>query len=434
MVIYMKLGISEQISIDTRTLVSLDKTTFGSRMLRSWNDYEFVYSEGKYRAPIGDDVFLVIELSGKCYILYETTAGSGSELMSIFRSLADFVQYDIVKINLLENFTYAMNQYVWEDQEWSYVSRFSYGQLIVEGNGATLVGNGDYNFMYIGSEDNVNFLNVNIKHFNHCFINHGTLMCEKCFFSDNRAYKFDVKISGSGTIVHNYNTVYFDWCSFNNNTAEYWGIYYQSMAGSILYAEEHSLNIFRNIYGVMDSDCLYCCDYSTTVIYQVHQFFPLFEQSYISQYAYFSLVNSTAFSTNRTMEINVSNSEELLDAFLYINNFPDANNIVINMKSGSYTVSVNDYSRVRTYDWRAKAYNPGILSSAVIKERYLLDVGYCPITINGNGAHIILSGNDLNDDYHFANIGKYGYLTLNSLTVSKFNTAFFVQGHCFFKG
>ena len=45
-----------------------------------------------------------------------------------------------------------------------------------------------------------------------------------------------------------------------------------------------------------------------------------------------------------------------------------------------------------------------------------------------------MSGNDDDDDYHFANVGKYGSLTLDRLNVRGFNSAFNVAGTVTAKG
>ena len=199
------LASNEQITIGTRTFVSLDKTSIGSRMVNSWNGYDFVYyydeltGVGKYIAQLDDGVSLVIELNGDTYLLYEATVHNGSELMSIFRSIGSdnsVNKYDVVRLNLLENVTYVLNGHVYSDQEWDYVSRFAYGQLVVNGNGAIIKGNYDLNFMYVGADANVNFLNVNITNFDHVFVNHGSVMCRDCVFCENEAFKSDIKVWG----------------------------------------------------------------------------------------------------------------------------------------------------------------------------------------------------------------------------------------------
>ena len=49
----------------------------------------------------------------------------------------------------------------------------------------------------------------------------------------------------------------------------------------------------------------------------------------------------------------------------------------------------------------------------------------------GKGATISLTGNEKYDDYHFAYVGKYGRLTLNDVTIKKFNTALYVAGNVY---
>ena len=422
------LSLCEQISIGTRTMVSLDKTSLGSRMVTRWNGRDFVYGDGKYVAYLGDNGYLVIELSGNTYLLQELNISTESDFNLKLHSLAEYINtYDVVVLNLA-NRTYDMDIYnpCFSDQEWDYASRFAYGQLIVNGNGATILGSRDLNFMYIGSDANVNFFNVNITNFDHCFINHGSLMCKECVFYDNVVYKTDVKLWGSGTVVHNYNTVFFDDCLFIDNDATFNAITTDHMGASILYAEPYSLNIFNGLYGTMYADSFYCDEYSTTIIYNSNYegVSNLLKDSEVMTNAYFTVVDDSVFYTGEPWVVNVSTSEELGSVFWVLNSYINATEVVINLAPGDYYFDTDDYSDLRYYNWRSNAYN-------AIKDRYLLDVGFCPVTINGNGAVIRVGGNDDNDDYHFAFVGKYGSLTLNDVELRNFNTALYVTGGVF---
>lgn len=296
----------------------------------------------------------------------------------------------------------------------------------MNGNGATILGSRDLNFMYIGSDANVNFFNVNITNFDHCFINHGSLMCSECVFYDNVVYKTDVKLWGSGTVVHNYNTVFFDDCLFIDNDATFNAITTDHMGASILYAEPYSLNIFNGLYGTMYADSFYCDEYSTTIIYNSNYegVSNLLKDSEVMTNAYFTVVDDSVFYTGEPWVVNVSTSEELGSVFWVLNSYINATEVVINLAPGDYYFDTDDYSDLRYYNWRSNAYN-------AIKDRYLLDVGFCPVTINGNGAVIRVGGNDDNDDYHFAFVGKYGSLTLNDVELRNFNTALYVTGGVF---
>ena len=425
------LAASEAISIGTRTWISLDQNSIGSHMVSKFNKYNFTFKEGKHIAEIGNNTYLIIENNGNIYLLYESTIHNSTELMDQFKTLAEKNKYDLVKLNLINNITYTLDDDVYSDQEWDYASRFAYGQLIINGNGATIKGSHDINFMYIGSEANTNLYNLNISNFDHCFMNHGTLQCKNCTFTNNEAYKFDVKLWGSGTIIHNYNTIFFDECSFYDNNAQYYGLGKTHMDGSILYAEPYSLNIFKDISGTIYTDSFYCDSYTTTIIYDsdyksVHK---ILSDSFISQNAYFSIVDDEIFSSNKTWVANISNIEQLKQVLWTLNTFINATEVIINMEPGEYVFD-KDYGKLRGCNWRAKDYDHE-MAIDLIQDRYLLDVGYCPITINGNGATISIKGNDKDQDYHFAYIGKYGSLTLNNLELKNFNTALMVTGNVF---
>ena len=429
------LAACEHITIGTRTMAALDKSSLGARMMHSWNNYNFTYhEEGMYIAPIKDNVNLVLDVYGKCYLMYENTINNSAQLSNHFSTLSSSYDYDVVKLNLLEGTTYTLSDNVWEDQEWYYASRIANGQLIVNGNGATIKPGDDasdlLNFMYIGREANVNFVNVNLNKFNHVFINQGNLLCENCIFRENRAYKLDVKLSRSGTVVHNYKTVFFDNCGFYDNKAEYWGWVTQEMDASILYAEPYSVNIFNGFYGRFKSNSLYCCNFTTTIFYGVddHLVKDKLKDSVFNQNSYFATVDQMLLSESRDLTIDVHSKAELINAFHMLNSFITANKVTINLARGTYEFTTDDYDSVRSYNYRHMEQDPPGPDYTPVQDQYLLDVGFCPVIINGNGATIKMTGNDDDDDYHLAYIGKYGSLKISGLVVERFNTAFFVTG------
>ena len=274
---------------------------------------------------------------------------------------------------------YNLNAIVWEDQEWGYTSKFSYGQLVINGNGAQIVGNLDINFMYVGSDANVVLNNVTVRFFNHVFMNHGNLLCKDSIFRDNSAYKFDVGISGSGAVVHNYNAVVFDHCGFYNNNASYHAaVTTLPMECSILYAEPYSLNIFKQHYGEFRSNSLYCSNYSTTIVYDSYGSNYL-HGSYIAANAYYALVDYKLFSSNLVWVVNVTNVAQLKSVFWALNTFVNASSVGINLAPGEYSFSNEDYWGIRGFDWRANVYKEYAYVS--VRDDYLLDVGFCPITI-----------------------------------------------------
>ena len=427
------LAIPEQISIGTRTFASLNTDSLGSLMFTRWNKYDFVYDDGKYVARIGgpsstyymnnETIYLVRELSGETYTVLESNISSTNGLNSIFSS--DTTRYDVVVINLVCNKTYDLGEMGtthYSDQEWDYIGRISYGQWIINGNGATIKGGHDINFLFIGSEANVNFFDTNITNFDHCFINHGNLMCKDCIFDNNEALKTDVKLWGSGAVVHNYNTIYFDHCYYLNNDAKFYAITVDHMGASILYAEPYSVNIFNGIYGKLYTDSFYCEPYSTTIIYDHCEVVSdLLCDSEFAVDSYVTTADYYSFYSGETWEVNVTNTQELTNVFWVLNTYINASEVIINMAPGTYNFDTSDYKNFRYYNWRKNAEDG-------VKDRYMLDVGLCPVTINGNGAVIHVGGNDNHDDYHFAFIGQYGSLTLNNVELQNFNTAIYVTG------
>ncbi len=243
-----------------------------------------------------------------------------------------------------------------------------------------------------------------------------------------------LRFGGSGTVIHNYNTAFFDHCGFFNNTAYFQAFNKMHMDASILYAEPYSMNIFRNLYGQnISSDSFYCDSYSTTIIYSYDatQFSKLFRHSWIMQDAYFALVNSTVsapYNDDTKWVVSVSNKFELINVLYTLNTYINATEVVIDLAPGDYVFTPDDYELVRGYEWRGRAYEPDSTTIVPIKDRYLLDVGFAQVTINGHNATIRISGNAVNKDYHLAFVGTYGSLTLNDLNIGNFNTALYVTG------
>lgn len=92
------LSVCEQISIGTRTLVSLDKNSLGSRFDSTWKRYDYVYNNGQYVASLGNNVYHVIELSGKSYLLYDVNVTSSAELAYNLALFSRVNPYDVVRL------------------------------------------------------------------------------------------------------------------------------------------------------------------------------------------------------------------------------------------------------------------------------------------------------------------------------------------------
>ena len=206
----------EDITVGVPSVASLDQSTWGANFNRGWSDMKYDLCSDGYHALIDNNTYHWIKFNGERYIVHKQRIVDEEEFVKFFMSLSKSVSWDIIEIDLL-NKTYSPDCSVFSDKEWDYYSRLTYGQLIIHGNGATLSTNGDFNFMFVGSQANVVIENLTISKFQHCFINQGFVLCNSIRFIDNYACKFDVGIGGSGSVIHNYNVAEFHDCDFVDN-------------------------------------------------------------------------------------------------------------------------------------------------------------------------------------------------------------------------
>lgn len=433
--------VSEYVTIGQRQITTVSK---GS-LLPKWRDTLYEVCDDGYHAYINENTYQLIQFDGNSYIVHVEKINSTQQLKDIFSKISNLnINWDITILNLNLK-TYNLDFHTYSDREWDYAVKVPYGQLIINGYEATLTGNDDLNFMYICNGANVVLNHLNLKSFKHCFYNQGILYCSQTGFYNNVAYKFDVKVSGSGSVIHNFNTAEFNECTFDSNNAQCWSLVKRHMAGSILYAEPYSTTYFyHNIHtGKTYDDSIFACKYSSVIItpqkgetdWTWNHFVG---ESFFHPLASLTMVNpketiSKDYYSNKYNPIvfNCTGSEELVNALRSLNhNGIMGSEVIINLANGVYSISKDQANEIQK-DCQS-GYRGSFFSDkysefkdyTTDKQYYFISQGFVPITINGNGAEIKISGNDKNDEYHFAFIGKNSKVSLNNLKISNFNTAF----------
>ena len=434
--------VKEYVTIGERTIHTVSK---GS-LLPKWRDTIYEVCDDGYHAYIDKNTYQLIQFDGNSFIVHVENIQNTNQLKCLFKEISKFdFNWDITTINLdFKKCNIDFKSY--SDREWDYSVKVPYGQLIINGNGATLMGNKGLNFMYVCNGANVIINDLNLKSFNHCFYNQGLLYCSKIGFYDNDAFKLDVDVSGSGAVIHNFNIAEFDECTFDGNNAHYVGLFKQHMAGSILYAEPYSTTYFYHSKFTGDKnsdDSIFACKYSSIIITPQNDktkwtWDHFVGKSFIHPLASLTMINPKEtivkdYKSNNydPLVFNCADSKELVKALKSINHDGImGSEVIINLTNKVYSISTNQAKEIyKDYGsgYRGSFFNEKYSQYkdySTGKQYYFINQGFVPITINGNGAQIKISGNSKSDDYHFAFIGKTTKLTLNNLKISNFNTAF----------
>ncbi len=434
--------VNEYVTIGERSILTASK---GS-LLPKWRDTLYEICDDGYHAYIDENTYQLIQFDGNSFIVHVENIQNTNQLKNVFKEISKFnFNWDITTLNL--DFKKCNIDFkAYSDREWDYAVKVPYGQLIINGNGANLIGNHGLNFMYVCNGANVILNNLNLKSFNHCFYNQGLLFCSEIGFYDNDAFKFDVDVSGSGAVIHNFNIAEFDECTFDGNNAHYVGLFKQHMAGSILYAEPYSTTYFYHSHFTGDKnsdDSIFACKYSSIIITPQSDktkwtWDHFVGKSFIHPLASLTMVNPKEslvkdYKSNNynPLVFNCTNTNELVKALKSINHDGImGSEVIINLSDKVYSISTNQAKEIyKDYGsgYRGSFFNEKYSQYkdySTGKEYYFINQGFVPITINGNGAQIKISGNSKSDDYHFAFMGKDTKLTLNNLKISNFNTAF----------
>ena len=474
------LTVTEQVTIGTRVLASLEEVSFASRFPK-WNNYDYEFRDDGYYALIDDlnytltngfvdrATYHVIKFDGSAYIVHNVTINDGTSLADFFDILSgqDY-RWDIIILNLYpgqgvsdvderyENVAYRMLDLYddkdrpndWNDREWDYHLHFTYGQLIINGNeGVILYGHRwKKNLMYVGYNANVVINNVGLYSFNHVFMNHGSVICSNDTFDGNRAKAKDVGLEGAGAVSQNFNSIVFNNCHFEHNRA-FTNDDIDSPA-SILLAQSSSKTVFINCtFADGFKNSIYACSNSMITFFtdDLDIYENYFETSTFEMGASFNVINSDVLNENASQVVvfNCSSVEELFIAFWIINSFLPALEVVINLDPVEYILRHHDYDEgdyIPSMDWKVdwSDYDDETFLNEDHYGHFLFNVGSVPVTINGNGATIRVVGNSGYNRLHFGVVTKYGSLTLNNLTLTHFNTAIYnfgtvIANNCVFK-
>lgn len=366
---------------------------------------------------------------------------NSNELKKLFEFISSKdPSWNIINITLAPNTVFNADYSTFNIEQTGYCIRFAGESIIFNGNpGSVIVGkNHKNNFIYACQDTNVFFLNMNLECFNHCIVNLGNMICINSSFCDNEFHidkreKDKPRYEIFGGVMVNYNTAIFENCTFVGNKAVYDGDKHGCW-GSILFAESYSQTFLVNcLYYNSGDDCFYADKYSSIAVIQDHELGKEFKDCRIAPEASLSAIAYSAYKNTMgyTCVINCSNVDQLKNALYIVNSFLPGLSIVINLKPGVYEIPekwIKDTKVLRSLDWRDEIYHPSVIEKANknwdIIDKFVLDVGVVPITINGNGATIKVSNLKDSGFMCFADVAYGGQLTLNNLKLSNFNHVF----------
>jgi hypothetical protein len=375
-------------------------------------------SNTTYYSVIGENTYRYVMTSGDAFILYNVTVSNSQELTNVLRKMANKnFKVDVIIINLNKN-TYKVSEHFWEDSDWKYLVHLNHGTLIINGGGSTLEDDYKHNFASLDAHTNLMVNNIEFKKFYRVFASNGEVYCENSTFTQNDAQKWATTTKGS--VIYNKNKATFKNCIFNGNDN---GGKDEFNRGGVLYADSNSLTNFISCQFMTKDDTVRGVEKSMIVVYDTiwDAYNHIKYNGYLDDNSSLSIRNVYTLTHNTTKNLYVTNMTYLQDATEWIDSFNNITSFNITLSKGEYVITANALKNYRdSQNWRSRAVRGEIVS---VHPRAFIDVNSKPIVINGNGATIKMTGNDVNDDYHFAYIPKYGSLTLINLTLSGFNTA-----------
>lgn len=348
--------------------------------------------------------------------------------------------WNIINITFAPNTVFNVDYNTFTTDKTGYGLRFAGNTIIFNGNpGSVIKGNNHKNnFIYTCPDTNVFFLNMNLECFNHCIVNLGNAIAINSSFCDNEFHiakreKNQPRYEIFGGVMVNYNNAFFENCTFVGNKAIYDGKEHGCW-GSILFAESYSQTFLANCkYYNNGDDCFYADAYSTITLMQDHELDKEFKDCRISPEASLTTISYSAYKNKKdyTCVINCSNVEQLKNALYMVNSYLPALSVVINLEPGVYVIPqkwIKNTNQLRSLDWRDEYEHPSVIEKANknrdVSDKFALDVGSVPITINGNGATIKIGSNDEYGQLCFAFVSYGGHLILNNLTLANFNHVF----------
>ena len=419
--IYDGKTIKDYITVSNKYAVidlGLEGTSYGAMLPVYSNETFKEVSNTTFYSVIGENTYRYIMTSGDAFILYNVTVSNSQELTNVLRKMArkDY-KVDVTIINLKKN-TYKISEHFWEDSDWKYLVHLNHGTLIINGGGSTLEDDYKHNFASLNSNTNIMVNNLEFKKFYRVFASNGEVYCENSTFTQNDAQKWATPTKGS--VIYNKNKATFKNCIFNGNEN---GGNAEHNRGGVLYADSNSLTNFISCSFKTKTDTVRAVEKSMVVVYDTswEAYNHIKYNGYIDNNASLSIRNVHTLTHNMTKNLYVTNMTGLQDATEWIDSFNNVTSFNITLSKGQYVITANDLKKYRdSQDWRSRTVEGAIVS---VHPRSFIDVNSKPVVINGNGATIKMTGNDVNDDYYFAYIPKYGSLTLINLTLSGFNTA-----------
>lgn len=310
------------------------------------------------------------------------------------------------------------------------------GTMIITGNpGSEIKGNGKNVFMYITPHARISLVNLTIRKFSMDFMNQGMIYCYNTIFADNKAnipdrhgnamekQQFKSRL-WRGSVIHNYGTACFDNCTFDYICKK------QEVNAGVLYAESNAVTIFDDCtFKDCKDNFIWALEDTLTVMYQNHKVGKEMKNCLFDAGAILSVISKER--KNETLVFNCSNVNELQNVLYEINSLtPNVEEIIINLTPRTYRI--DNYYLEKT-----------LMHSMPFQYGYVranaLEVGLIPITINGNGASIILNGVDELGFSGFAYIGPGGILNVINTEIYHFNGVFSNYGElnaigCTFSG
>ena len=366
---------------------------------------------------------------------------NSDDMEKLFKFISKYnPSWNVVNITLAPNTVFKVDYHTYSTKFQNYALRLT-GTMVINGNPGSVIkgkindgGGKRNNFMYLTPNSKLALENVSVEGFNQVFMNIGTIYCLDTAFAKNKAYlpygdknegygSFKKSLLWSGAVVHNSGNVYFDECTFCSDYAE-------AFYGDVLYAEEHALTVFDNCtFKDCDDTFIFAKEGSATIIYQDHNINNDLKDCYFEPGASLSVISNKAY--NGTYVFNCSNVDELQKVLYTINSLtPNAQDIVINLTPGTYNIKSDWLSKknyMRSMNWKDECYNPTFdiwVNDFYGQYHHALDVGFIPVTINGNGATIKLTGGSKDNRDDFAYIGYGGILNIVNVTLTNFNGAF----------
>ena len=405
--------------------LGLNGTSYGAMLPVYSNETFKNLTNSTIYSVLGENTYRYIMMSGDAFILYNVTVSNSQELTNVLRKMAskDY-KVDVTIINLKKN-TYKVTTHFWEDSEWKYLIHLNHGTLIINGGGSIIEDDYKHNFACLSQNTEVMVNNLEFKKFYRVFANSGEVYCENTNFTLNDARKWATTAT-YGSVIHNKNKATFKNCIFSGNINSGKSL---GEKGGVLYADSNSLTNFISCDFKTKDDNVRAIEKSMVVVYdnKMDTYRQISKNGFIDDNACLSIRSLYSLEHNSTKNFQVNNLSDLKLVRVWLDSLNNDTQYNITLKKAVYEIDADELKKYRDgVEWRTALNDPRVMIP--VWDRSFLDINSKPVTINGNGATIKLTGNSQYDDYHFAYVPKHGALTLINLTISGFNTAILNYG------